>query len=105
MHVSYPIKTDVYVAYFVCYINAYMHITLITPKLIFLTCVFCAQDPKKNKKLRLAAPEIMLEYCFPRLDVNVSKGINHLLKSPFCVHPKTGVSPPLDNSFFDNGRS
>lgn len=47
--------------------------------------------------------EFKLQHAYPRLDVNVSKGLNHLLKSPFSVHPKTGrVSVPIDAHQIEN---
>lgn len=44
----------------------------------------------KIKQTDLSVEALVLTYLYPRIDVNVSTGINHLLKSPWCVHPKTG---------------
>lgn len=46
---------------------------------------------KQTTALRGAVSLIILMYMYPRIDANVSKQRNHLLKSPFAVHPKTGV--------------
>lgn len=56
-----------------------------------------------RKNGQYLAKEIKLQLCFPRLDINVSKGLNHLLKVPFSIHPKTGrVCVPIDFSKIDD---
>ncbi|KZO89488.1 hypothetical protein CALVIDRAFT_543524, partial [Calocera viscosa TUFC12733] len=47
-------------------------------------------NTQQAKMLRRAQEDIILQYLYPRIDAEVSKHRNHLLKAPFCVHPAAG---------------
>lgn len=50
-----------------------------------------------SRRLRNIVEEIQLVTMYPRLDINVTKGFNHLLKAPFSIHPSSGkVSIPFN---------
>lgn len=60
------------------------------------------KDYRKRKTSKAILKEIMLQFAYPRLDIAVSKGMNHLLKAPFCVHPKTGrICVPFNPELVD----
>ena len=55
------------------------------------------------KPLFRVLEDIIIQYTYPRLDAEVSKHRNHLLKAPFCVHPATGrICVPVDPNDVDS---
>lgn len=55
------------------------------------------KKPHFLTQLKLNQHNIVLFYTFPRIDVEVTRHRNHLLKSPFCIHPKTSkLCVPID---------
>lgn len=60
---------------------------------------FLSRRGQLKPKMKNVVDEVKMAMLYPRLDINVSKGTNHLLKAPFCVHPKTGkVCVPFNPS-------
>ncbi|GAA5824304.1 hypothetical protein JCM11251_001603 [Rhodosporidiobolus azoricus] len=62
-----------------------------------------AVKEKIEQKHADAVNDIIIQYTYPRIDTEVSRKLNHLLKAPFCVHPGTGkVCVPLLASQIDS---
>ncbi|XP_058791181.1 DNA primase small subunit-like isoform X2 [Phymastichus coffea] len=65
----------------------------------------------KNKKVKIIQEwinrpylieEIKIQYVYPRIDLQVTHSLSHLLKSPFSIHPKTGIiGVPIDYTKID----
>ena len=78
-----------------------LHKSLSSQRVRYPSVFFLLQIFTSTKNMNILE-DIIIQYTYPRLDAEVSKHRNHLLKAPFCVHPKTGrVCVPLDLESID----
>ena len=60
-------------------------------------------NSKKKFQEKSMYKKLILTFTFPRLDSNVTIGLNHLLKTPFSIHPGTGlISVPIPYHLYDS---
>lgn len=58
---------------------------------------------KEKLKDRNFITRIKIACTYPRIDIKVTEGFNHLLKAPFSIHPKTGkVCVPFKPEYVDD---
>lgn len=62
-------------------------------------------SPQRRKdfmyRLKDCKEDIVLLILYPKLDIEVTRQLIHLLKAPFCIHPATGnVCVPIEPSTF-----
>jgi DNA primase small subunit len=86
--------------------NAWSNIELINSEIAWsvFEAILQQSRSKSFEELQRLKAEIVITFMTPRIDVNVTSQINHLIKSPFSAHPDTGkISIPLnmDSEHFD----